>query len=176
VTLPLFPPEQSLSVWDTSAIIALRENNINRRDRNRILRRLSERVEEGLLLFPREVVGELARYTRPTGSRVEDELLEWARSCESIACSVAFPLETVRAVLARVPSLVDPDAHHDEADPYVLSLALELRNTGFEVVIVTEDRRDNPSKMSLSSASGVFRLPSLPLVPFLRDEGMLTNA
>jgi hypothetical protein len=78
--------------------------------------------------------------------------------------------ESVRAVLARVEALVDADARFDEADPYVLAPAIDLRKRGRDVVVVTEDRVERPQKTSLSSACGIFGIPSVALMPFLHDE------
>jgi hypothetical protein len=73
-------------------------------------------------------------------------------------------------VLDRVPLLVDPDKTYDEADPYVVALAITLGDQAANVVVVTDDRRDKPHKTSLATACGIFRIPTLPLLAFLSDE------
>ncbi|HUF50978.1 MAG TPA: hypothetical protein VMN60_09110 [Longimicrobiales bacterium] len=144
MTLPLFPPEHGVSVWDTSAIIALKENNISRNERRLVLNALRERVIDGLLFFPPEVIRELELFkSAPT---VRDELVEWARSCQPAATSVPVDFEQVKVILNRVPTLVDLDASYDQADPYVIALALQLLNQGFEAIVVTEDRRDTVNR------------------------------
>lgn len=173
MNLQLFPPEGDVSVWDTSAIIALKENNIQRSVRRHVLGALKERAEGGRLFVAREVVKELEKFSSAGSSRVHDEFVKWARACPPAATTVPIDFAAVRQVIARVPSLVDADAHDEEADPYVLTLAIELQRSGLEVVVVTEDRRDKPMHMSLASACGIFRLPSIPLLPFLHDEGLL---
>lgn len=164
MTGPLFNQQRGATVWDTSAIIAIKER-VERRARPRVLKALRRLAEEERLFFPREILVELDRW-----HRAPDELTVWARGCEASATAVVHSLDTVRTVLSRVPRLLDPDAPYEEADPYVLALALEL--TG-PVVVVTDDTKDRPTKMSLATACGVFRIPCLSLMPFLIDEGIL---
>lgn len=59
--------------------------------------------------------------------------------------------------------VIDIDAEMDEADPWVLALALQLQSGGFEVVVVTGDVRDRPSRISLVSACSVFGIPHMDL-------------
>ncbi|MBU6435571.1 MAG: DUF4411 family protein, partial [Nitrospirae bacterium] len=83
------------------------------------------------------------------------------------------PLETVRAVLAEVPEILDPDKDGvEEADPYVLALAMRLQNEGYQVTILTEERKDRPDKMSMNTACGVLRIPCLPVETFLSRNGI----
>jgi hypothetical protein len=58
----------------------------------------------------------------------------------------------------------------EEADPYVLAMARRLLAEGKDVRIVTEEKNDTPRKMSLNTAAGLLRLPSVPLRAFLEFE------
>lgn len=170
MSTPLFPPTGGACVLDTSAAIDIKK--IERRVRDRVLRGLTAMATEGRLFYPREVLAELERYVPPSGQS-PDELAVWARSCQGSAASIAVSFETVRRVLERVPLLVDPDLANEEADPYVLALALELREQHYDVVVVTHDQRNRPNKLSLASACGLFRVASVALLPFLVDERIL---
>jgi rRNA maturation endonuclease Nob1 len=64
-------------------------------------------------------------------------------------------------VMERVPDVIEIDSPMDKADPYVLALALQLREAGFDVVVVTDDYVDRPSKMSLVSACRAFKVDSI---------------
>jgi hypothetical protein len=84
--------------------------------------------------------------------------------------------ELVRRVLAKVPTVLDPDkpGGADEADPYILGLALNLKDKGHEVTVVSEERKDRPDKMSLNTACGLLRLYCVPLMGLLRDQDIFT--
>ena len=84
----------------------------------------------------------------------------------------ATAIQKVREVLAhpQVRNVLDPDKTGvDEADPYVLGLAVFLKDQG-EVTIITEERKDRPGKMSLNTACGLLRLYCLSMEPFLAQQ------
>jgi hypothetical protein len=91
---------------------------------------------------------------------------------EATACEDAPSLGQVKQVLEAVPDVldVDKDAGVEEADPYVLAMACRLLAEGKDVRIVTEEKKDTPRKMSLSTAAGLLRLPSVPLKALLNFE------
>src|SRR5437870_5234052 len=115
------------SVWviDTSSIIEIRRSvpNVDRRD---LFSRLSALVVEGRLKFPKQVVDELRRMALPD---IKDPLLDWAEQVEADACSTTLGYDKVKEVLSHVADILDPtkDSGADEADPYVLALAIVLR-------------------------------------------------
>jgi hypothetical protein len=83
----------------------------------------------------------------------------WVRNYRHCAERKA-DLGIVRRVLERCPDLLDPDKPDEQADPYVLAVALDLKTGGFDVCVVTDDRRDRlPTKLSLATAAGMFQVP-----------------
>jgi hypothetical protein len=94
---------------------------------------------------------------------------------EGKATEHAPSLEEVKAVLAAVPKVLDPDKDTgaEEADPYLLALAVRLRAEGKDARIVTEEIRDTPRKMSLNTACGLVGVPSVPLKAFLHFEEII---
>ncbi|MDP2320076.1 MAG: DUF4411 family protein [Acidobacteriota bacterium] len=150
-------------VFDTSGIIEI--NGVPRADRPALLAKLTELVKEGRLRMPRQVVEELKR-----GS---DELVEWAKMAEAEASLGSASLDEVRAVLAVVPDVLDPqkDSGADEADPYVLAMAIKLKTTETDVRIVTQETKDRSGKTSLRTAAGILNLVTLPFLGFRRVEG-----
>lgn len=77
-------------------------------------------------------------------------------------------------VLKEVPDLLDVSktSTTDEADPYVVGLALKLSREGETVTVITEETRDSPDKTSMSSACGVMRIPSISIRVFLARTGI----
>ena len=139
--------------------------------RARLYPRLNSLASEGKLLLPREVISEMKRGAQP---RHRDEALEWVVAREAQICGVEPTVEELRAIMQEVGDVVDheKDSGEDDADPYVLALAVKLQAGGLRVRIVTEDRKDRQRKVSLTTAAGILGVPCVPLSGFLRAEGI----
>jgi hypothetical protein len=155
-------------VWvaDSSSLIQIK-SEVPRADRAAVFAALSALVAAGRLVFPPEVVKELKRNT---GS-APDDACRWAVGAEAIACQPVSH-DQAKAVLAQVPQILDPrkDSGEDEADPYVLALAVKLRDQGVDARVVVQEVRGAPAKMSLNTACGMLGVPSVPLLGLLRVE------
>ena len=162
-------------VWvvDTSSIIEIRRYVPNAQ-RRQLFSRLSGLASEGRLKFPKQVIEELRRAVSPD---TQDPLLEWTERVESEACPTEPAYAKVSEVLGQVPDILDPnkDSGADEADPYVLALAADLREQGLDARIVTQETKDSPRKTSLNTAAGVLGIPSVPLRGLLRAESISEN-
>lgn len=55
---------------------------------------------------------------------IADSALRWVKAKELAERSAK--LETVKSVLSRAPTLIDPNATREQADPYVVALALDV--------------------------------------------------
>ncbi|MPY88379.1 MAG: DUF4411 family protein [Luteitalea sp.] len=160
-------------VWvvDTSSIVEVRRSVENTK-KPHVFEKLTELVSQGRLVFPRQVLGELARVADPVGP---DQQYLWAKRNQATACQNDPSLEAVKEVLAVVPRVLDPDKDTgaEEADPYVLAKTQDLRRDGTDARVVTEEKNDTPRKMSLRTAAGLLGIPSVPLRAFLEFEGIL---
>jgi hypothetical protein len=162
-------PEPDVRIWvlDTSSIIQVRRlHNLPASKQREILISIGELVEHDVVVYPREVLAELERACE---GKQPDERFLWAKNHSEKACRFGAEFERVVHVLARVPSVVDTEktTGAEEADPYVIALALTLREWGRDVTVVTEDRVDKPGKMSLGTACGLCGIPTVPLEAFL---------
>lgn len=157
-------------IWviDTSSVIAVRRL-IENSKKPSVFRGMGTLVENGRLLFPKQVLGELERAADP---KSPDAQYNWAKQNEAGATQIAPSLDEVKDILRQVPDVLDPDKDTgaDEADPYVLALAVHLRSEGKDARVVTEESKDTPRKISLSTAAGLVGVPSAPLLAFLRFE------
>jgi len=157
-------------VWiiDTSSIAQVRRSIVNPR-KSAVLEHMGQLVRAGRLGFPVQVVEELERVADPAAP---DRQYLWAKRCKADLKLGQPGFEQVKDVLAAVPTVLDPDKDSgaEEADPYVLAMALSLRNEGLDARIVTEEVRDYPRKMSLSTAAGLLGIPSVNLMAFLTFE------
>ena len=159
----------STVIWvlDTCSIIEVRRST-QTSQRGQVFQQMTRLVTEGRLVYPPEVVTELKRYA--------DAQLAWAEQNASTAHSIgSCSLDDVKEILAEVPEVLDPnkDTGQDEADPYVLAVALNLRKEGTDARVITEERRDTNRKMSVNTAAGILGIPSVPLVAFLKTEKII---
>ena len=163
-----------LEVWviDTSSIIEVCRG-LPKTDHAKCFALLTGLARGGQLVFPSQVIGEMKRYAPAKKSGQPHPPLRWAQSVEQVAVSDP-EWDTVKGVLSKVPDVLDAEkpASVDEADPYVLARALELQQDGHKVRVITEETRDRPKKLALSTAAGLLGLAAVTLVPFLKGQGL----
>ena len=133
---------------------------------------MSALVTDGRLMYPKQVVDELER---AADLHSPDSQYLWAKQNEAKAIDQAPSLEEVKKVLASVPTVLDPDKDTgaEEADPYLLAVAVRLRAESKDARVITEETKDTPRKMSLRTAAGLLGIPSVPLTAFLGFEGIV---
>lgn len=135
-----------LVVLDSSVVINLKKR-LKVADQWSFLLRLTELVEQGVVGWPRYVKKEV------TDARHPDAPGAWLAA----QTSQPFPepaYESVAQVLA-VAQLVDTEAEDEVADPWVVAMALDLREThpGARVVVSSDDVVDRlPQKESIGTA------------------------
>jgi hypothetical protein len=137
---------------------------------------LDEYVERGVMVYPKKVVEELERHRNPN-SEEPDLPYEWVKRNEQKATRHGTRYDIVRTLLAhpQVMRVLDPDKSGgaEEADIYVLALAEQLRTEQrAEVVVLVEETKDTPTKLSMSTACGHLRLLRLPIVAFVEEQGL----
>lgn len=159
-------------VWviDTCSVIHVRRI-VQTGRQPAVYNKLTEMVEAGSLVFPTQVFDELHRNA---GSGKEDRPFDWAKRNKAQACTHGTDYQKAALVLSEVPEVLDPDkpSGQDEADPYVLALALQLQEDGMDVTVITEERNDKPKKLSLNTACGLLKIPCVPIAPFLGRRGI----
>lgn len=159
-------------VLDTCSIIEIRRTalQIPKTKQPEIYKQLTALVSEGVLVYPREVLGELERHTEKiTGASKRDFPYEWAKENAPTACRFSTDYGKLREALAvdGIEDLLDADNPGVEpADPYVLGLAHQLRDQR-EPCVITEDRNNAPDKIGLASAVGLIGIPVVPIRAFL---------
>ena len=132
---------------DSSAIIEFKSITTPEIER-RVLTLLDQLVLQRKISFPRQVRREVS------GDGQNDLPALWAlRNFQKILLNKSPEERYITNVLNKVPNLVEEDNTKDAADPYVLALALQLKDNDFNAIVVTEDRVDRlPRKRSLKSA------------------------
>lgn len=157
-------------VVDTSSLIEVRRI-VPKARIPAILRALTRFVDAGELVFPAEVDDELDRFRKPG---LEDPIGDWVAASKRRATRFGPQFEHLKTVLAdpQARRVVDPEKDGvDEADPHVLALALALKENA-DVVVIAQETRDRPDKLSIATACGVPRLVRLPVSAFLYEQGI----
>lgn len=157
-------------VIDTSAVTQIRRE-IPEVDRKQVFVELSARIAAGTLCYPAQVFDEMERGESNKG---HDQGYAWVKRHKS-HCRTHEPLSDHVKQAFSVPlvqRVLDPNKDHEEADPYVLALALKLQEVGVRVVVITQDERSRPDKLSLRDACGLLRIVSISTLPFLEQEGI----
>ena len=155
-------------VVDTSSLIQIRRAGISTQKQRQVFQTLTGLVKAGQLVFPPQVREELER---PEADHPDDQALEWVRRVREEA-ERAADLTTVQRVLRRAPQLIDPTSTRDQADPYVIALALDATNLG-GVSILSEDRTDRSDgrgalkKLSVATVAGLWNVLVVPLTGFV---------
>lgn len=111
-------------------------------------RTLDDLVDNSMIAMPRQVIREVGEITHP------DVPGAWA---SSVRKRMVHPLDVDYQVLGMVMEtagdVVDASKDEEDADPYVLALALQLQSIGYEVRVVTSDVVDRiPIRISLETA------------------------
>ena len=160
-----------VSVIDSSSILQVRRAVV-RADQPGVFQRLTEIVQRDQLVFPKEVLAELERWSNPNPGS-PDLPLNWAHANSARETQNEVPIDTLKDVISRVSDIFDPNKSGvDEADPYVLALAIHLQSQGLSVTVLTEERKDRPNKVSMNTACGELGLVCLPVERFLRINGI----
>lgn len=134
---------------------------------DRILTLLNQLVLQGKIAFPHQVIREVS------GGGQDDLPAIWAVQNSRDLKHPKYPDDNyVKRVSSAVPDLVERGSTKDEADPFVLALALQLKHNDWNAIVVTEDRVDRlPRKRSLKSACKIMGVEMIQTVDFLENIG-----
>jgi hypothetical protein len=126
-------------------------------------------VVAGTIAMPRQVIREISEITHP------DPPGAWATAVRGVH---RHPLDPqwvhVQRVMAEAGDVVDPNKLKDDADPYVLALALELLEQGYDVCVVTEDRVDR-NRIAVTTACQRLGIQHCSVRDFLDHLGVKTK-
>jgi hypothetical protein len=138
-----------------------------------VFKELTKQVVAGRIIYPVEVITEL----KQTQGSKPFYPYQWADGHRALATPKKPLFDAVKQLLRdpQIMLVLDPakTGPPEEADPYVLALALQHKQKGDEVVVLSQERRDRPRKLSVNTACGLLRLYCLPMEAFLVQEGIL---
>lgn len=165
--MPPEPDEGPIWIVDTSALVNFK-TLIGVSDQWDAFKLLEQLVEQGRIAMPRQVVNEASEIAHP------DLPGAWAPGVRS---RLRYPLdvdyEHLQQVMREAGDVVDPSKSSEDADPYVLAQAVQLRGGGLDVVVVTDDTVDRmPIRISLTTACGRLGVPHVGSRAFLTSCGI----
>jgi hypothetical protein len=156
-------------VWvlDTSAIVDFK-SLIALSDQWDAFKGLEERVIAGEIAMPRQVLNGGAELTHP------DLPGTWATG---IRGQLQHPLDVhfdqIQRVMAEAGEVTDPNKTTEDADPYVVALALQLREAGLDAIVVTSAAVDRlPLKIAMTTACNRLGVPHASPRDFLIAAGV----
>jgi hypothetical protein len=131
---------------------------------------LTRLVAEKRLFYTSEVIKEFERYQGK-----DKPALQWAQLHQATACISKVNYATFGLVMQLVPEVLDydKDSGVEEADAYLLALAVDLKNQDIDVRVVTEEFKTTVRKMPLGGAAGYLGIPSVPVRVLLKFEKIL---
>jgi hypothetical protein len=162
-------------IIDTCSILDIKRK-ISNPVRKLVYRQLSELVKNETLFFPDEVYKELKG---GTSNEASDQAYAWAKANRELATIYGDLTKEVIQLLVAHPTVarvIDPEKGSIiEADPYILALALKIRDKGYQPVVLTEESKTSPVKLALPQACGILRLPCMSIITFLEQENIFSN-
>lgn len=168
--------ENEIWIIDTSSIIKIRRDYA-KKDQIIIYEKLTLLINDDRLVYPIQVYDELARGTNQ--KKIDNDLpFKFAKETKKHATRLGHQYETLAEILSHpeVSTIVDHEkVGVEEADPYILALAMHLKNNNMDVTVITEEKNDRPDKISMSSACGILKLYSVPIIPFVNNMNWLTK-
>lgn len=162
--------EGEVWVLDTSALVDFKAL-ISVSDQWITFKELEQLVASGAIAMPRQVVNEASELAHP------DLPGAWAPGMRS---ALQHPLDPdyrfVQHVMSAAGDVVDSTKMKEEADPYVLALALQLLDEGHDPCVVTSDEVDHlPIRIALTTACDRLGIRHSTPREFLESIGVSTK-
>lgn len=167
----------AIAIFDANAIIDLKKVRVS--IQWDLLRELEDLVETGAICVPGHVIREVSLNVRHP-----DAPGAWAKGIEE---KQRYPLEAdpeyVRQVMGGspmtitlwdspthgVPEVLDQHADTEQADPYVVAMALQFKREGRDCIVVTRDSKDRPGKISPAKACRILGIRTTTIEEYLES-------
>lgn len=167
-------------VMDTSGLLDLKRDlsQENTAEKERVWNAVRERMDRGNVVFPPHVLWELKRQHHQMEKQDWPyETVAAANSDKAMPLSDLDMISEVKRVLASCSAVLDAKkaSGADEADPWVVAMALKLVEDGERVVVVCDDRKDTVVKMSLRTACGIHGIGTISARAFAHQTAIRTS-
>lgn len=159
-----------MKVWilDTSCLVETKIA-VSVADQWKTFKLLEDKVQSGEIAMPRHVIREISEIDHP------DLPGAWAPGVRDVQLHPLDPSwECLQRVMAEAGDVVDPNKIKEDADPYVIALALDLQQDGLGVSVVTEDCIDH-SHIAVTTACDRLSVSHCSTREFLSELGIKTK-
>ena len=104
-------------------------------------RNVEDLISKGRILAPKEVLDEI--------KRGHDELVQWCKDHREMFQNTTALTGQVQNIIRNHPTLINPNATHESADPYIIALAMSRMHdiAGLIPIIVTDKNVSRASKI-----------------------------
>lgn len=159
--------DETIYVADTSALIEIQRKYPN--DVFELLwKNLSKLADKERIISPKQVLEEINRFAK------EDYLKKWAADHRKIFKEpTPAQILKIKEILSQYPRLINPASEHEQADPYVIALALcgEIQTKLFRNirVVVTEESFVQQNKIPFVCSK--LSVQCVNTLEFFRQEG-----
>jgi len=165
---------ENLYVMDTSSFIELGRKFGKYKDVVVSLwKGMEQLAKNGQLCAPMKVFDEL----NPETDMEKDEVRKWVESHKQVLFREidADQLIVLKGVIRKYPNWVNPETDKNDADPYVVALALALKQCKqkkmieYQIVVVNEESTD-PKRLKIPSVCKEYGIKSLNLHDMFVEE------
>jgi hypothetical protein len=156
-------------VIDTSSLLELRPFLKYKKTIVSLWSNMENIIDAGRLMAPDMVFDDLKVKS--------DDILFWAKSHRSLFKKVtSSQLKILKDIENKYPQWVDPNSNKNQADPYVVALAIamkQVRQKGLvysNVIVVNEESKD-PKRLKIPSVCKGYGVESINLSELFEKEG-----
>lgn len=154
--------------FDTSAFLDL--NYIHKRVIGiaKLWDELEKMIHSGQIVSHRLVFDEIIN-----GNKNQDFIAKWIANKRRFFLEITFAqINIVSDIVKKFPKLIDYGAEHEQADPWLIALAIEksIEQTLFDIRIpVVVSQENNNSSIKIPAVCRCFNIPHKLLKEFFRD-------
>ncbi len=138
-----------ITVWilDTSSLVETK-SVVTLAEQWETFKLLEDMVNSGKIAMPKQVINELSEFKHP------DIPGAWATGIrKNLKFSVDVNYESVATVQSKCPKLTDYTKENEDADPYVVALAHQLKAQDEIPCVVTEDKVNHKFQSIVNACS-----------------------
>lgn len=168
----------AIAIFDSNAVIDLKQSRVG--IQWKLLRGLEVLVARGAICVPGQVIREVSDVRHPDAPGVwakgiekqqrhqvepDPAYVKWVMSGQG----ADLPIWDTGRPSGGVPEVLDQQADTEQADPYVVALALQFKTEGRDCIVVTRDTRDRLGKISPARACRLLGIPTTTIEDYLES-------
>lgn len=158
---------EGIFVLDTESIVTI-PVLVKASKLNECLDALTDHVTSGVVSYPDQVLTECKRIADG------ESITTWLKAVAGSRKHHRVPYAQTVKVLASCPELIDVDASDEPSSVAVAAMGHSLYEAGTDFVIVTEDRRAQPTRLCLADACVALGFAALDTTGFLVALGLIS--